>query len=182
MNGVRDPQHTGRRPHVRKRVRIRGLAPLSKAELFPFLAGDVGPLTRRRRRFVALPGLVEVERHAHHHHHGPGRPPSGGAALARAFIGRAIRDLPVTSAPVGRLRCDPPPPRGPFGRSPGAGSPRQTGALPGLRVVRGDPASRTHARGPGQDRVRRLGRGPKYRGTPRRRGTGEAGSQTEAGA
>ncbi len=78
-----------------------------QGELFPALAGEVGPLGMMHRRFVAVPGLAEVERHLHHDHRDVGHPPSGVAALARAFVGRAVRDLPTTSAPGGRLRYGP---------------------------------------------------------------------------
>ncbi len=123
-----------------------------QGQLFPFLAGEVGPLGRMHRRFVAVLDLAEVERHLHYDHRGVGHPPSDRSALARALLAKAVWDLPTTAAPAGRLRYDPTP-RRLCGRSPRVGGPRRTGVFPGLRVVRGDAAARTHARGAGQGRL-----------------------------
>ncbi len=64
-----------------------------------FLAGEVGLPGRMHRRSVAVPGLAEVERHLHYGHRGVGHPPSDRNALARAFVAKAVWDLPTTAAP-----------------------------------------------------------------------------------
>ncbi len=123
-----------------------------QGQLFPFLAEEVGPLGETHRRFVAVLDLAEVERHLHYGHRGVGHPPADRNALARAFVAKAVWDLPTTAALTGRLRYDPTL-RRLCGRSPRVGGPRRTGVLPRLRVVRGDAAARTHARGAGKGRL-----------------------------
>ena len=78
-----------------------------QGELFPFLAGEVGPLGKTHRRFVAVLDLAPVERHLHHGHRGVGHPPADRNALARAFVAKAVWDLPTTVALLDRLRYDP---------------------------------------------------------------------------
>ena len=78
-----------------------------QGELFPFLAEEVGPLGKTHRRFVAVPGLAPVGRHLHYGHRGVGHPPADRNALARAFVAKAVWDLPTTVALIDRLRYDP---------------------------------------------------------------------------
>ncbi len=80
-----------------------------QGELFPFLAGEVGPLGKTHRRFVAVPGLAPVGRHLHYGHRGVGHPPADRNAPARALPARAVWDLPTTRALIDRLPCDPTP-------------------------------------------------------------------------
>ena len=123
-----------------------------QGELFPFLAEEVGPLGEIHRRFVAVLDMAPVGRHLHYDHRGVGHPPADRNALARAFVAKAVWDLPTTAAPVDRLRYDPTL-RRLCGRSPGVGGPQRVDLLPRLRVVRGDPASGAGARGAGQGRL-----------------------------
>ena len=78
-----------------------------QGELPPALAGEVGPLGVRHTKFIAVLDLVEGVRHVHHGHRGVGNPPADRRALARAFVGRAVRDMPTTAVPVDRLLYDP---------------------------------------------------------------------------
>ncbi len=78
-----------------------------QGELFPFLAEEVGPLGEIRRRFVAVPDLTPVGRHLHYDHRGVGHPPADRNALARAFVAKAVWDLPTAAALIDRLRYDP---------------------------------------------------------------------------
>ena len=80
-----------------------------QGELFPFLAGEVGPLGKTHRRFVAVLDLAPVERHLHYGHRGVGHPPADRNALARALPAKAVWDLPTTRALIDRLPCDPTP-------------------------------------------------------------------------
>ena len=152
-----------------------------QGELFPFLAGEVGPLGKTHRRFVAVPGLAPVERHLHHDRRGVGRPPADRNALARAFVAKAVWDLPTTRALIDRLGYDPTL-RGLCGRSPRVGGAERIHVLPRLRVVRGDPAARAGARGACQGRVRGIGRRPHLPGFHGDRRTGEARGEAGAGA
>ena len=144
-----------------------------QGELFPFLAEEVGPLGETHRRFVSVPGLAPVERHVRHHRGGVGHPPADRNALARAFVAKAVWDLPTTAALIDRLLYDPTL-RGLCGRSPGAGGSQRVDLLTRLRVVRGDQAARGRPRGPGQGRLRGFGRRPHIEGFHGDRGTGEA--------
>ncbi len=78
-----------------------------QGELFPFLAEEVGPLGETHRRFVAVLDLAPVERHLRYGHRGVGHPPADRNALARAFVAKAVWDLPTTAALTDRLRHDP---------------------------------------------------------------------------
>src|SRR5580704_6636902 len=76
-----------------------------QADLFPGLREVVGPLTERQERFVMV-DLARVEALTPHWHGLPGRPPAERADLARAFIAKAVFDLPTTSLLVDRLKVD----------------------------------------------------------------------------
>ena len=104
-----------------------------QGELFPFLAGEVGPPGKTHRRFVAVPGLAPVGRHLHYGHRGVGHPPADRNAPARAFVAKAVWDLPTTAAPVDRLRYDP--------------TPRAVRPVAGCRRCRASPRSPGPSRG-----------------------------------
>ena len=78
-----------------------------QGELFPALADEVGPLNAKHRRFVVALDLVPVERFLCDWHHGAGRPPEDRRAIARAFIAKAVWNLPTTRDLIDRLHCDP---------------------------------------------------------------------------
>src|SRR3984893_8884913 len=77
-----------------------------QADLFPGLREVVGPLTERQERFVMVLDLARVEALTPHWHGLPGRPPAERAALARAFVAKAVFDVPTTSLFVDRLKVD----------------------------------------------------------------------------
>ncbi len=78
-----------------------------QGEPFPALAEEIGPLLERRQRFARVPGLVEVERFVAACPAVPGRPLRDRRALARAFVARAVWDMPTTVVLVDRLLYDP---------------------------------------------------------------------------
>ncbi len=76
--------------------------------LFPWLAEELGPLSERNKRFVQVLELVRVEDWLPGQCvGGRGRPQQSRAALARAFLAKAVFDVPTTRALVERLRHDP---------------------------------------------------------------------------
>ncbi len=78
-----------------------------QGELLPSLTGEVGPLGVRHTKSVAVLDLVEGGRHVHHGHRGVGNPPADRRALARAFVAKAVWDMPTTTVLVDRLRHHP---------------------------------------------------------------------------
>ncbi len=77
-----------------------------QGELFPALAEEVGPLLENHRKLVRALDLAEVERFVSTRWGGPGRPQRSRQALARAFVAKAIWDLPTTRDLIDRLGVD----------------------------------------------------------------------------
>lgn len=78
-----------------------------QGDLFPALSEEVGPLLGTHRRFVAALDLVGVEGFVGAPGTGPGRPREDRRALARAFLAKAVWDLPTTRHLIDRLGADP---------------------------------------------------------------------------
>ena len=77
-----------------------------QGDLFPWLEEELGPLGERYRRFVTVLELARVESFLPHFRGLPGRPVEDRAALARAFIAKAVFDVPTTRALIERLEAD----------------------------------------------------------------------------
>ena len=75
-------------------------------ELFPRLEGELGPMGERYELFVAVLELVRVEALLPYFRGQVGRPEEDRAALARAFIAKAVFDIPTTRALIERLEVD----------------------------------------------------------------------------
>lgn len=78
-----------------------------QGELFPKLATEVGELHTKHRRLVAVLDMVGVEGFVGVRGGGSGRPVEDRAALARAFIAKAVWDFPTTRDLMDRIACDP---------------------------------------------------------------------------
>ncbi len=78
-----------------------------QGELFPKLASEVGELHTKHRWLVAILDLVGVEGFVGVRGGGSGRPVEDRAALARAFIAKAVWDFPTTRDLMDRIACDP---------------------------------------------------------------------------
>ena len=76
-------------------------------ELFPWLEEALGPLGERYERLVRVVELVRVEEWLPYSRGWRGRPLKDRAALARAFLAKAVLDVPTTRALVERLRTEP---------------------------------------------------------------------------
>ena len=72
----------------------------------PRLEIGFGPLGGRYRILVAVIKLVSLETLLPSMSSLSGRPPQGRAALARAFIAKAVFDIPTTRALIGLLQVD----------------------------------------------------------------------------
>ncbi len=74
--------------------------------LFPALEEAIGPLAERYQSLVTVLEFVRVERFLPHFTGLPGRPREDRAALARAFIAKAVFDITTTRALIERLAID----------------------------------------------------------------------------
>ena len=76
--------------------------------LCPQLEQVLGPLTAKQQQLVQTLEVIRVERQIPQHFRAPGRPPKDRAALARAFVAKAVYDMPTTRVllgPVGYRCC-----------------------------------------------------------------------------
>ena len=62
--------------------------------LFPWLEEELGPLTEKQQQFVQTLEVIRVEDHIPRRVRMPGRPRKDRAAVARAFVAKAVYDLP----------------------------------------------------------------------------------------
>jgi len=74
--------------------------------LFSMLREEVGPLTPQHERLVVVLDVARVETFVRMWAGLPGRPPEDRHALARAFVAKAVLDLPTTSGLIERLAVD----------------------------------------------------------------------------
>ncbi len=74
--------------------------------LFPMLRDEVGPLTAQHERLVIVLDVARVETSVQMWSDLSGRPPEDRHALARAFVAKAVLDLPTTSGLIERLAVD----------------------------------------------------------------------------
>ena len=102
-------------PHDERRANLPLKQTLSRhwfsfqRELFPWLEEALGPLGERYERLVRVVELVRVEEWLPYSRGWRGRPLEDRAALARAFLAKAVLDVPTTRALVERLRTEPTP-------------------------------------------------------------------------
>src|SRR5262249_23162675 len=71
--------------------------------LFPWLGEELGPLTDLHKRVIVTLELARVETLVGVWRGLPGRPPSDRAALARAFVAKAVMGIPTTKMLIERL-------------------------------------------------------------------------------
>src|SRR5215472_7493921 len=76
--------------------------------LFPWLTEELGPLTEAHKRVVTALEVAGVEAFVRVWPGLPGRPPCDRAALARAFVAKAVMRLPTTVMLIDRLTVDKP--------------------------------------------------------------------------
>jgi hypothetical protein len=74
--------------------------------LFPWLREELGPLTDLHQRVIVTLELARVETLVDVWRGLPGRPPSDRAALARAFVAKAVMSIPTTKMLIERLAAD----------------------------------------------------------------------------
>jgi hypothetical protein len=74
--------------------------------LFPWLAEEVGALTEAHRKLITALEVVRIEAFVRSWPELPGRPAHDRAALARAFVAKAVLQIPTTVMLVERLEVD----------------------------------------------------------------------------
>jgi hypothetical protein len=74
--------------------------------LFPMLREEVGPLTPQHERLVTVLDVARIEAFVRMWPGLPGRPQADRHALARAFVAKAVLNLPTTLALIERLAAD----------------------------------------------------------------------------
>jgi hypothetical protein len=77
-----------------------------QGNLFPWLTEELGPLTETHKQVVVALEVADVEAFVQVWSGLPGRPPRDRAALARAFVAKAVIGLPTTSMLIERLTVD----------------------------------------------------------------------------
>ena len=74
--------------------------------LFPGLEKDLGPLTEKQQQLVQTLEIIRIEDAVPRHFMVPGRPPKDRMAIARAFVAKAVYDMPATRVLLDRLSVD----------------------------------------------------------------------------
>src|ERR1700675_3419269 len=74
--------------------------------LFPMLREEVGPLPAQHERLIIVLDVARIEAFVQMWPGLPGRPLEDRHALARAFVAKAVLDLPTTSGLIERLAVD----------------------------------------------------------------------------
>src|SRR3972149_2327364 len=77
-----------------------------QSSLFPWLEEELGEMTEKEQKLVATLELVRIERFTTLSRSLRGRPPKERAAVARAFVAKAVYNMPTTRALLDRLACD----------------------------------------------------------------------------
>ena len=82
--------------------------------LFPPLERVLGPLTEKQQQLVQALEVIRIEQMIPRRFRVPGRPPKDRAAMARAFVAKAVYDMPTTRVLLAATRrwrrnCEPKP-------------------------------------------------------------------------
>ena len=77
-----------------------------QGNLFPQLEEQLGELTEKERGLISTMELIRIEKFAAYSRSLYGRPPKERAAIARAFVAKAIYNMPTTRALLDRLESD----------------------------------------------------------------------------
>jgi transposase len=77
-----------------------------QSSLFPWLEEELGELTEKEQKLVTTLELIRIERFTAVSRSLRGRPPKERAAVARAFVAKAVYNMPTTRALLDRLACD----------------------------------------------------------------------------
>jgi len=79
-----------------------------QTELFPWLESELGPLTEKQQQLVETLEVLRIEDFLPRSFMAPGRPAKDRASIARAFVAKAVYDMPTTRMLLDRLSTDAP--------------------------------------------------------------------------
>jgi transposase len=77
-----------------------------QSSLFPWLEEELGEMTEKEQKLVTTLELIRIERFTVYSRSLRGRPPKERAAVARAFVAKAVYNMPTTRVLLDRLGCD----------------------------------------------------------------------------
>jgi len=77
-----------------------------QTSLFPWLEEELGEMTEKEQKLVTTLELIRIERFTALSRSLRGRSPKERAAVARAFVAKAVYHMPTTRALLDRLACD----------------------------------------------------------------------------
>src|SRR4030042_1654066 len=77
-----------------------------QSNLFPWLEEELGELTEKEQKLVTTLELIQIERFTIFSGSLRGRPQKERAAIARAFVAKAVYNMPTTRALLDRLASD----------------------------------------------------------------------------
>lgn len=77
-----------------------------QASLFPWLQEELGELTGKQQQLIEVLEIAQIETHLPYVGQVPGRPPEDRCAIARAFVAKAVYQLPTTEMLLDQLKSD----------------------------------------------------------------------------
>jgi transposase len=77
-----------------------------QSSLFPWLEEELGEMTEKEQKLVTTLELIRIEKFTPCSRSLRGRPPKERAAVARAFVAKAVYNMPTTRALLDRLASD----------------------------------------------------------------------------
>jgi len=77
-----------------------------QGSLFPWLAEEIGPLTKKQQELVTTLEMLRIEEFIYSYRGFPGRPAKDRTAIARAFVGKMVYNMPTTRILLDRLQTD----------------------------------------------------------------------------
>lgn len=86
--------------------RISGYWLKIQGTLFPWLDDSFGETTEKERKLIFTLDMIRIERFVGLSQSLRGRPPEQRTAIARAFVAKAVYNMPTTRALLDRLACD----------------------------------------------------------------------------
>lgn len=75
--------------------------------LFPFLDDHLeAPISKKLQKLIIILDMIEIQKFVPDHRWFRGRPPKSRTAVARAFVAKAVYNIPDTKALIDRLKSD----------------------------------------------------------------------------